>query len=103
MRTSGQVTVHVEAPPEAVYDLVADVTRIGEFSPECRRAEWSTTPDGRPPAAGSGAGTSQQAVALLADLRGAHRQRRSRVLVPHGARPDEARLDRVVLPLPARR
>ncbi len=40
MRTSGQVTVHVEAPPGAVYDLVADVTRIGEFSPECRRAEW---------------------------------------------------------------
>jgi len=39
MRTSGQVTVHVEAPPRAIYDLVADVTRIGEFSPECRRAE----------------------------------------------------------------
>lgn len=40
MLTSGQVTVHVEASPGAVYDLVADVTRIGEFSPECRRAEW---------------------------------------------------------------
>jgi hypothetical protein len=23
-----------------VYALVADVTRIGEFSPECRRAQW---------------------------------------------------------------
>jgi Polyketide cyclase / dehydrase and lipid transport len=40
MRTSGQATVHVDAPAEAIYDLVADVTRIGEFSPECRRAEW---------------------------------------------------------------
>jgi hypothetical protein len=40
MRTSGEVTVHVDGPAEAVYDLVADVTRIGEFSPECRRAEW---------------------------------------------------------------
>jgi hypothetical protein len=40
MRTSGQVTVRVDAPAEAIYDLVADVTRIGEFSPECRRAEW---------------------------------------------------------------
>ena len=40
MRTTGQVTVHVEAPPDAVYALVADVTRIGEFSPECRGAAW---------------------------------------------------------------
>ena len=28
------------ASPEAVYDLVADVTRMGEWSPECRRCEW---------------------------------------------------------------
>ncbi len=40
MRTSGQVTVHVDASPGDVYDLVADVTRIGELSPECRRAQW---------------------------------------------------------------
>jgi hypothetical protein len=38
--TDGQVTELVHASPEALYDLVADVTRIGEFSPECRRAEW---------------------------------------------------------------
>jgi Polyketide cyclase / dehydrase and lipid transport len=40
MRTNGEVTVHIDAPAEAIYDLVADVTRIGEFSPECRTAEW---------------------------------------------------------------
>ena len=30
----------INAPPEAVWALVADVTRIGEFSPECVGAEW---------------------------------------------------------------
>lgn len=30
----------IDAPPEAVYDLVADVTRIGEWSSECLSAEW---------------------------------------------------------------
>ncbi len=34
------VTVHVEAPPEAVWDLVTDVTRIGEFSPETLAGRW---------------------------------------------------------------
>lgn len=39
-RAGGKVDVHVDAPPEAVYDVVADVTRIGERSPECRTAAW---------------------------------------------------------------
>ena len=34
------VTVHIDAPVEAVWDLVSDVTRIGEFSPETLEAEW---------------------------------------------------------------
>lgn len=34
------VTVHVDASSEAVWDLVTDVTRIGEFSPETFEAEW---------------------------------------------------------------
>jgi uncharacterized protein YndB with AHSA1/START domain len=34
------VTVHMEAPPEEVWSLVSDVTRIGEFSPETFEAEW---------------------------------------------------------------
>lgn len=36
----GSVTVHMDAPPEVVWDLVSDVTRIGEFSPETFEAEW---------------------------------------------------------------
>ena len=33
-------SIHVDASPQAVYDLVSDVTRTGEWSPVCRRAEW---------------------------------------------------------------
>jgi hypothetical protein len=35
-----EVTVHMDAPPEEVWALVSDVTRIGEFSPETFEAEW---------------------------------------------------------------
>jgi hypothetical protein len=34
------VTVHMAAPPGKIWDLVSDVTRIGEFSPETFEAEW---------------------------------------------------------------
>ena len=34
------VTVHMKATPEQVWELVSDVTRIGEFSPETFEAEW---------------------------------------------------------------
>src|SRR3954447_5731008 len=34
------VTVHMEASPEAVWELVSDVTRIGSYSPETFEAEW---------------------------------------------------------------
>jgi hypothetical protein len=34
------VTVHIAAPAGRVWDLLADVTRIGEFSPETFEAEW---------------------------------------------------------------
>jgi len=37
----------VAARPELVWDLVADVTRVGEWSPECTRAAWLGEP-GRP-------------------------------------------------------
>ncbi len=39
-RSEGTVTLHIAAPPRALYAVVADVTRIGERSPECRRCEW---------------------------------------------------------------
>ena len=34
------VTVHITAPPEKIWDLVSDVTRIGRYSPETFEAEW---------------------------------------------------------------
>ncbi len=36
----GAVTVQMAASPEVVWDLVTDVTRIGEFSPETFEAVW---------------------------------------------------------------
>jgi hypothetical protein len=39
-RTSGSVELVVDAHPATVYDLISDVTRIGERSPECRSATW---------------------------------------------------------------
>lgn len=34
------VTIYIDAPVERVWDLVTDITRIGEFSPETFDAEW---------------------------------------------------------------
>jgi len=34
------VTVHMNASPEQVWDLIADVTQIGRYSPETFEAEW---------------------------------------------------------------
>ena len=38
-------TVTIAASPEEVYDLVSDVTRMGEWSPVCKAGEWHD--DGR--------------------------------------------------------
>ncbi|GAB2692278.1 SRPBCC family protein [Nocardia thraciensis] len=45
------VTVQMAAPPEKVWELVSDITRIGEFSPETFEAEWLGTATG--PAVGA--------------------------------------------------
>jgi hypothetical protein len=34
------VTVYIAAPAGLIWDLVSDVTRIGEFSPETFEAQW---------------------------------------------------------------
>jgi uncharacterized protein YndB with AHSA1/START domain len=36
-----EVSVYVDAPVADVWDLVSDVTRIGEFSPETFEARWT--------------------------------------------------------------
>ena len=46
--TSQSASVVVQAPPEKVWAMVADITRMGEWSPETRKAEWiegATGPD----------------------------------------------------------
>ncbi|WP_182357997.1 SRPBCC family protein [Tomitella gaofuii] len=35
-----ETTITMHAPVQAVWELVSDVTRIGEFSPETFEAEW---------------------------------------------------------------
>jgi hypothetical protein len=40
MPEAASVSIHVDAPPDAVYALVSDLPRMGEWSPECQRCEW---------------------------------------------------------------
>ncbi|MGH9092247.1 MAG: SRPBCC family protein [Acidimicrobiales bacterium] len=35
-----EVTVHMDAAPDRVWELLRDVTRIGRYSPETFEAEW---------------------------------------------------------------
>ena len=37
---SGSVQIHIEAPADRVWALLADLERMGEWSPECYRVEW---------------------------------------------------------------
>jgi uncharacterized protein YndB with AHSA1/START domain len=39
-RSPDSVTVRVGAPPERVYEIVSDVSRMGELSPECTGGRW---------------------------------------------------------------
>ena len=36
-----EVTTEIAAAPEDVYRLVSDITRMGEWSPECVKAVWA--------------------------------------------------------------
>lgn len=36
----GEVRERIEAPSGRIWDLLADVTRMGEWSPECYRVRW---------------------------------------------------------------
>jgi len=44
--TEDSESVVVDAPAERIYDLVADMPRMGEWSPECLRVEWTDGSDG---------------------------------------------------------
>ena len=36
----GTASIEITAPPELVYQLITDITRMGEWSPECYRCMW---------------------------------------------------------------
>jgi len=38
--SDAEVSVHIDAPADAVYSLVSDLTRMGEWSPECTKVAW---------------------------------------------------------------
>ena len=40
MSVGGSASTTISASPEAVYDLVADITRMPQWSPETYRAHW---------------------------------------------------------------
>jgi uncharacterized protein YndB with AHSA1/START domain len=42
---TGSASIDIAAPPEVVWGLVADITRMGEWSPECWNAHWEDGSD----------------------------------------------------------
>jgi hypothetical protein len=40
MADNTSVSTRVEAPASHVFQMVSDLTRMGEWSPECKRVEW---------------------------------------------------------------
>ena len=39
-------TIHVDATPEAAYDRVSDITRMGDISPMCTGGHWDVGANG---------------------------------------------------------
>ena len=59
--TTGKARLHINTSPEKLYDLVSDVTRMGEWSPETIRCRWLDGATG--PAVGARfKGTNRRAV-----------------------------------------
>ena len=38
--TTGEATIEIAASPDRVWGILTDLSRVGEMSPECYRAEW---------------------------------------------------------------
>ena len=47
----GSDSIVIEAPPEKVWSLISDVTRMGEWSPETQSAAWTGSASGPSPGA----------------------------------------------------
>ena len=69
------VSVDIAAPPDEVYALVSDITRMGEWSPECYSCTWTKGATGPEVGArfkaknkgGRGPGWSNSPVVTVAD------------------------------------
>jgi uncharacterized protein YndB with AHSA1/START domain len=35
-----EVSLHIEAPPQRIYDIVTDIAQMGRLSPECTGGRW---------------------------------------------------------------
>lgn len=44
VRRDCEARITIEAPVEDVWNVISDVTRVGEWSGECRRCEWVGDP-----------------------------------------------------------
>ncbi len=40
-RRQDSASTEIAASPEVVWELLSDITRMAEWSPECRQCEWS--------------------------------------------------------------
>ncbi len=49
--SSGTATINVDRPPHEVWAAISDISRMGEWSPECVAARWTGGADG--PAVGA--------------------------------------------------
>ena len=39
-QAADQVSLHIEAPAEEIYDIVTDIAQMGRLSPECTGGRW---------------------------------------------------------------
>src|ERR1700720_4969505 len=42
-----RVTAFIAADPDSIWDMISDITRMGQWSPECYRAMWLTSRRGK--------------------------------------------------------
>jgi len=40
-KRNDSVSTEISAPPQRVYELVSDITRMGQWSPECYECRWA--------------------------------------------------------------
>ncbi len=93
----------IEAPAERIYALVADLPRMGDWSPECRQVEWldgSTGPTEGATFVGHNRGRPRRPHEVVAPRQGAHRRPRPGVRLRH--RRGRPGVDRVAVPPGAR-